>query len=365
MNAEPVSSPAEWRRILSALPGPHLLQTWEWGEFKQRFGWHPTRLAWRRPDGSPAAAAQVLARSALGRLTVLYCPRGPVLDWSDAETRSNVLRDLASLASRRIAIQIKIDPDLPIGYGLPHDEEAHDDPLGQTVVEGLHRSGWRFSPQQVQFRNTFLLDLTLPEEELLRRMRPKTRYNIRLAQRRGVVVRAATMQDLDLLYRMYAETSIRDGFVIRPPAYYRQVWGDFAAAGLAQSLIAEVEREPVAGLIVYRFGARAWYLYGMSRALHRERMPNHLLQWEAICWARRQGCSSYDFWGAPDRFDPSDPMWGVFRFKEGFGAQLVRTIGAWDFSARPALYRLFSLTLPRLLDLLRARGQRQTRRLLD
>lgn len=365
MNAEPVDTPAEWGRILGSLPGSHLLQTWEWGAFKQHYGWQPTRLVWRRPDGSAAAAAQILARSGPGRLRVLYCPRGPILDWSHTETQTIVLRDLASLAGRRGVIEIKIDPDLPVGYGLPGSDQASDEPLGRTVAERLRETGWRFSPQQVQFRNTFLLDLTFEEDALLARMHQKTRYNVRLAQRRGVVVRPAGVRELDLLYRIYAETSVRDGFVIRPAAYYRQVWGDFASAGLAQPFLAEVEGEPVAGLIVYRFAARAWYLYGMSRDLHRERMPNHLLQWEAIRWARRQGCRSYDFWGAPDRFDPADPMWGVHRFKQGFGARLVRTLGAWDYSARPTLYHLYSLILPRLLDVMRARGRAQTRRLLD
>lgn len=365
MKPDVVTSAADWSRILTSLPDPHLLQTWEWGEFKQRYGWQPRRMVWLRADGSPAAAAQVLARTGAGGLTVLYCPRGPVLHWSEAETMTNVLHYLGSLAAQRGVIQIKIDPDVPVGYGLPGSDEASEDPLGLSVAERLRAAGWRFSPQQVQFRNTFILDLTLDEDMLLARMRQKTRYNIRLAQRRGVVVRPAADDELDLLYRMYAETSVRDDFVIRPPAYYRHVWGDFAAAGLAQPLLAEVQGEPVAGLIVYRFGARAWYLYGMSRNIHRERMPNHLLQWEAIRWARLQGCLTYDFWGAPDRPDPADPMWGVYRFKEGFGARLIRTLGAWDFSTRPVLARLYTFLLPRLLEVLRARGKAQTQRRLD
>ncbi len=365
MKPDFVTSDAHWSRILASLPGPHLLQTWEWGEFKQRYGWRPWRLVWRRADGSSAAAAQVLARRGVGGLTVLYCPRGPILDWSEAETLTSILHHLGSMAAQRGAIQIKIDPDIPVGYGLPGSDEASEDSLGLSVADRLRQAGWRFSPQQVQFRNTFILDLTLGEETLLARMKQKTRYNIGLAERRGVLVRPATHEHLDLLYRMYAETSVRDSFVIRPAAYYRQVWGDFAAAGLAQPLIAEVDGEPVAGLIVYRFGKRAWYLYGMSRDIYRERMPNHLLQWEAIRWARRQGCLSYDLWGAPDRLDPTDPMWGVFRFKEGFGARLIRTLGAWDFTTRPALARLYTLLLPRLLDVLRDRGKAQMRRLLD
>jgi lipid II:glycine glycyltransferase (peptidoglycan interpeptide bridge formation enzyme) len=191
-------------------------------------------------------------------------------------------------------------------------------------------------------------------------MKQKTRYNIRLAARKGVAVRVGTVADLDLLYRMYAETSVRDGFVIRLPRYYSDAWGAFIAAGLAQPFIASVGAEPVAALIVFRYGGTATYMYGMSTEAHREKMPNHLLQWEAITWARRQGCAVYDFWGAPDEFDPADPLWGVWKFKEGFGGSLVRTLGAWDYVASPFGYRLYTGLLPRLLGLMRRLGRRQT-----
>jgi peptidoglycan pentaglycine glycine transferase (the first glycine) len=106
-------------------------------------------------------------------------------------------------------------------------------------------------------------------------------------------------------------------------------------------------------------------MYGMSRPIHREKMPNHLLQWEAIRWAKAQGCSIYDFWGAPDDFKSADPMWGVFRFKEGFGAQIVRTIGAWDYASRPILYRLYAVALPKILALMRKLGRVKTMHSLD
>jgi lipid II:glycine glycyltransferase (peptidoglycan interpeptide bridge formation enzyme) len=200
---------------------------------------------------------------------------------------------------------------------------------------------------------------------LLAGMKQKTRYNLRLAERRGVRVRTGGLSDLDLLYRLYAETAVRDGFVIRPPAYYREAWGRFIEAGLAQPLLAEVEGEPIGAVIVYRYGRTAWYLYGMSREAHRDKMPNHLLQWHAIQWAQAQGCTVYDFWGAPDEFVESDPLWGVWKFKEGFGGQVVRGLGAWDYAPNPALYRLYSTVLPRLLSLMRRRGRRRTQASLE
>jgi lipid II:glycine glycyltransferase (peptidoglycan interpeptide bridge formation enzyme) len=152
---------------------------------------------------------------------------------------------------------------------------------------------------------------------------------------------------------MYTRTADRDGFIIREEAYYLRLWRNFMDARLAVPLIAEVEGVAVAGLILFVFGGRAWYFYGMSTTDHREKMPNYLLQWEAMRIAKSMDCSIYDLWGAPDTFDGDDSMAGVFRFKEGLGGVLQRSIGAWDFSSRPFLYFLYQQILPRILDLTR------------
>jgi lipid II:glycine glycyltransferase (peptidoglycan interpeptide bridge formation enzyme) len=136
-------------------------------------------------------------------------------------------------------------------------------------------------------------------------------------------------------------------------------------AGLAQPLIAEVESEPVSALVLFTFGATAWYFYGMSRDAHREKMPNHLLQWEAIRWAKARGCTTYDFWGAPDELVETDSMWGVWKFKEGFGGAFVRHLGAWDYAPSPILYRLYTTVLPRVLNVMRRRGRAATQRALE
>jgi peptidoglycan pentaglycine glycine transferase (the first glycine) len=366
--SSPIHDPEAWNALVNSLPNGHLLQSWQWGELKEKYGWKAERLVWRRSSSDACAAAQVLQRilplPGL-RLSIFYCPKGPVLDWNDGELRHAVLDDLQSLAARRGAMLVKIDPNLPLGFGFPGEPEAEDHPLGAVVVQELSDRGWYHSGQQIQFANTMTLDLDPAEDEILAGMKQKTRYNIRLAARRGVSIRLGELQDLDLIYRMYAETSLRDGFVIRKPSYYEDVWRSFVQADLAQPFIAEVDGDAVAALIAYRFGNTAWYIYGMSRNAHREKMPNHLLQWEAIRWAKAMGCSTYDFWGAPDIPDPEDRMWGVYRFKLGFNAQLVRMLGAWDFSTRPVLYWGYSTALPSLLALLRMRGRVQTRQSLN
>ena len=132
-----------------------------------------------------------------------------------------------------------------------------------------------------------------------------------------------------------------------------------------EPLIAEVNNEPVAANFVFYFAGRAYYVYGMSRDAHREKMPTYLLQWEAMKRAKAKGCIVYDLWGAPDVFDESDSMWGVYRFKEGLGGKVVRTLGAWDFAPNPLWYKMYSEIIPRVLDVMRVRGKTKTRQALE
>jgi len=296
---------------------------------------------------------------------VVYIPKGPLLAWSDASTRKAVLDDLQVLARVERAVFVKIDPDVKASEGTMAGERVHPNADSDAVREDLQRRGWIFSDEQVQFRNTVMLDLSAPEDDILARMKQKTRYNIRLASRKGVRVRSGTSDELPLLYRMYAETSGRDGFAIRDQVYYEHVWSRFLGQPAAtdtpsaEVLVAEVDGEIAAAVFVFFFAERAYYLYGMSRAAHRERMPNYLLQWEAIRMAKRRGCSTYDLWGAPDEFNETDPLWGVYRFKEGFGGEVVRTLGAWDYPASRGAYAVYTRAVPGLMRLMRWFGRRR------
>jgi lipid II:glycine glycyltransferase (peptidoglycan interpeptide bridge formation enzyme) len=374
---------SSWNKLIASLPNPHLLQTWEWAQVKVKYGWQALPFVWQlsvTSHQSSVAAAMILKRTIpvsgfARRMCVLYVPKGPLLDWNDAALRARVLDELQAFAKRHGAIFIKVDPDVVLGTGIPGSVEAVEDSGGQAVRSDLTRRGWVFSSDQIQFRNTVLLDLSPSEDELLARMKQKTRYNLRLAAKKGVTVRVGTHADLPLLYRMYAETSIRDGFVIRDEGYYQTVWQTFMRSRVdtleslnvetfqpvnvptCEPLIAEVEGQPVAAIFVFYFAGRAYYLYGMSRQAHREKMPNHLLQWEAMRRAKAAGCTVYDLWGAPEVFDESDGMWGVFRFKEGLGGRVVRTLGAWDFTPSPMLYKMYTQIIPKILDVMRARGR--------
>ncbi len=340
MNVLVCQSRDEWNAALASIPNAHVLQTWEWGKSKAKYGWAPTRLLFLE-DGTPRAAAQVLRRP-LPRTPfgVLYVPKGPALDYQDTPLLSSVLDRLEEYARRNRSIFIKVDPDIVAGS-----------PGAGCLVP----RGWRSSREQIQYKNTVMLDLTRSEEGLLAAMKPKWRYNIRLAERRGVQVELGTERDLALFYEMYADTSARDGFLIRRFPYYRDVWGTMLRGQLAQIFLARLDGETIAGLILFVFANRAWYFYGASRSTDRELMPNHLLQWEAIRWARAHGCCEYDFWGAPDRLEESEPMYGVYKFKMGFGGKFLGRIPAHDFVVNPLLYWLYTFVRPKYLGRLRKR----------
>lgn len=323
-----------WDAALLTLPQAHILQSWLWGELKGSRSWTPLRFLWR-VDDRIVAAAQVLVLQR-GRLRLGYIPKGPLLDWTDGALAETVLTQLAAYAQQRGLLLLKIDPDVRI-----------DTEVGQETSALLTRLGWRASFEQVQFRNTMLLDLQPPLDHLMAQMKPKWRYNIHLAVRKGVTIRDATLDDLPLLCAMYAETAVRDGFVIREEAYYQDVWERFMRAGLAWPLVAEVNDTPVAMAIALRFGTCVWYMYGASRDAGKGFMPNHLLQWHIIRRAKEAGCTVYDLWGAPGIVDVNDPLWGLYRFKQGFGATFVSHLGAYDYTPRIWLYHLYAFLRPR------------------
>lgn len=370
-----------WNHIIAQTPSAHILQTWQWAEFKSLYGWKPIFCVWAgnstaiqlvhyvpKDEVTVRAAALILRRAATIRgiklpFNILYVPKGPLLvDWEDVALRQKILSDLNLIAQKNRSISIKIDPDVPIGYGEPGSKDDHESPLGKYVEDDLLYNGWHYSNDQIQFRNTVLVDLNQTEDEILARMKQKTRYNIRLAARKGIIVRKGNLDELEMLYQMYAETAFRDNFIIRDREYYLNVWRLFMDANMAQPFIAEFDGKPIAALIMFHFLKKAWYLYGMSVEAHREKMPNHLLQWEAIRHAKSLGCSVYDMWGAPDDFHENDPMWGVYRFKEGFGGKVVRTIGAWDKPVQYVLYRFYSRIMPQILEGMRRRHRKHRQR---
>ncbi len=321
----------EWDDLVLSLPGAHLLQSTAWATAREQLGWTPHRLAFRRA-GRLVGTALVLCRPLpVPGLGLGYVPKGPILaEWSD-QAVGDAARALAAWARDHRVLWLKLDPDVAADNG--------------AVARELEAAGFLPAEEQVQLPATMLVDLRGSEEELLARMHRKWRYNVRLAQRRGVQVREGDTDDLATFYRLYQETAARDHFVIRPLDYYRVLWEHLRREQRAVLLLADVAGETVAGLVVCRYGRRAWFLYGASGARHRRDQPNHLLQWRAMQWAREHGCATYDMWGAPTELREDDPLWGVYRFKRGFGGRYVRWLGAYDYVPYPRLYRAWQAAL--------------------
>jgi len=312
-----------WDAFLSQHPDAHLLQTSAWGALKASFGWD---VAWLQVQD---AGAQVLFRKLPLGLRLAYVPKGPVGAWSP-----DLLQALDSVCRSKGAFAVRIEPDA---------EEAQERQMP------FQEAGFRPAPC-IQPRRTLVVDLNGSEDDLLARMHQKTRYNVRLAARKGITVRP--WDDLDGFARMMQHTAERDSFGAHTPAYYRRAYESFHPQGECELLVAEFEGAPLASLMVFARGERAWYFYGASTSEERNRMPTYRLQWEAMLWAKRQGCSTYDLWGIPD-FSPealegqfrqrSDGLWGVYRFKRGFGGRNMRSAGAWDRVYQRRIYALYKL----------------------
>jgi peptidoglycan pentaglycine glycine transferase (the first glycine) len=349
-----------WDRFVAAAPSGHLLQSWEWGAFKAGQGWRPARLAVWDPDGAIVAAAGVLFRRPVPRvpISVAYTPRGPVAPLDEAAPERVALEaGLHALCRRRGAVFLKIEPNAPAGI---------------DTARALAAGGFR-PARRIQPRRSIMLDLRAdaPEDALLAAMKPKTRYNIRLAGRRGVRVRAARDEaDVQRFYDLMTVTGQRDDFAVHSLDYYRDAWRLFGPSGpgegdparpAATLLLAEHPdggAAPIAGLMAFAFGAEAIYMYGASIERGREHMPAYLLQWEAMRWARARGCRRYDFWGIPDDPQAEAPpegenpnvrqgLWGVYRFKQGFGGAEIEYTGAWDAVYRPLAYALYVRAMAR------------------
>ncbi len=323
---EPHSS-KEWDSLLTSGDRPSFLQSWEWGELKRGFGWTPVRLAVCNSDDAPVAGAQMLIKTKrlLGispRFGVAYIPRGPFGAATQQEFRE-LINVAIERASREGAAFIRVEP---AADGI------------DAVLAAMDEASFKPAPQYVQIQSTGYVELSRTEDELLASFKPKTRYNVRLAKRRNVDVRVADNQaDLESFYRLTVTTGRRDGFAVHGPGYYRAVWDTFAESK-RRLLIASVNGEDVSALFAVVCGDMATYLYGASSDRYRNTMSNYLLQWEAMLWAKRQGCSTYDFWGMADPASENDPMAGVHRFKAGFRPVSVLHAGTFDLPLRPSAY---------------------------
>jgi lipid II:glycine glycyltransferase (peptidoglycan interpeptide bridge formation enzyme) len=328
-----------------------LLQSGFWGAFRQQFGWRAR--AFRCGYRGGEFRVLVLIRRFGPGMELAYVPHGPELSEAVAEPE-HFLLDLAE------ALRPQLGHCLFLRYDLPWATEGLGnlpEPLKtMECSRGLHKA-----PMDIQPPSTVILDLTGSEEQLLAAMKSKTRYNVRLAEKKGVEISIAHSQRgesdrfdvepkhpdsaLAEWYRLYEETARRDRITLHGEDYYKTLFSLAESYGKGAPqlflLSARHDGQLLAGIVVAVKGEGAWYLYGASSNRKRNLMPSYGLQWRAIQLAREQGCLFYDLFGIPPSADPQHPMHGLFRFKTGFGGRVVNRPGCYDVARRPLLYRLY------------------------
>ena len=301
-----------WDGLLLEQPEGNLLQSWNWGELQSRFGWTVERLL--VADGRHGLCSLQRTATLFPGGAVYYVPRGPaVLE----AARMPLLDALERRARAGGGIALRVEPNARVGDEWPAFFEGRGFTPGKPV-----------QPQATQ-----LLNIDLDPEALKAGFKPKTRYNLNLAERKGVKVSGS--RDVATFARLAADTAKRQGIHLPGVAYYQAALELFAPRDQVRLYLAEHEGDVLAGIMVFRFGKTAYYLFGGSTERKRELMPNYLLHWQAMLDLRALGCDTYDWWGIPEEPAPDHPWFGLYRFKTGFGGETVRYVGLYERVLRP------------------------------
>ena len=323
---------SRWDELVLRNPdGGNILQTRAWGEFKRSRGWLPLYRV--HEIGLSRLAVLVLQRRIPGVGSLWYVPKGPGV------TDTSMLRPLLEdLAGSRKAFLIKVEPEI--------------ERTAETTAD-MRALGLSKASRDVQItRATIVVDIARDDDALLESFKPKTRYNIRLAERRGVTVQPVAMSDdtVDRMYALMAATQSRAGFTLRPKDYFAGYWRLHAAAGQGQLFFASLDGEVLAGLFATYAGTKAWYKDGGSTKEHANVMAPHLLQWTAMRWLRDRGVTSYDLVAVPprDQLHESHPLYGLYRFKSGFSDEITEFVGTWDLVVDPLRHRVWEALGERL-----------------
>ena len=339
-----VDNPRVWAELFGSATGHSFLQRWEWGEIKRRNGWQPLRIGAFNGQ-SLVAGVQILIQrhrplSFLPAVGIAYVPRGPV-----GRVESGVAEALVAAA---------VDGARRSGASLLRVEPAAAN--AGWVCPALLQAGFGVSDQHVQIRHSAYIDLGKSESEILAGFKSKTRYNTRLAGRRGVVVRRGGEKDLSSFFELTVETGRRDGFAIHDREYYEAVYKAFGPEDSAL-FVADYEGHDLAALLAIKTGREAVYVYGASTSRERRRMASYAVQWEAMRWARAHGCRRYDLWGMADPENARDPMVGVSRFKNGYNPVPIEHPGTFDLDLSRPLSGLIKAFLPMYQQVIANRSQ--------
>lgn len=322
-----------WNDFVANHAAGSLLQSAAWAQFKSDWAWENRRLLILDNEVPVAGAQMLLRRLPLGR-SIAYIPRGPVVSPDQQETQDVLWPALHTLAKDEGALLLTIEPNW----------QMTPDQAGAL----LDAAGFERGARDVQPRATLIVDVRPTEDDILMEMKSKWRYNIRLSGRKDVVIRTGDKDDFGVCYDIIEATGERNDFNVRPRGYYESAWDAFQPDG-SRLFIAEYAGTPLAWLMAFRHGPTAYYLYGASSNRERNRMPNHALQWVAMRWAKASGCTHYDLWGIPPEVPDdgnvdeygSGGLWGVYRFKRGFGGDVVKYPGAFDAVYNKLAYQFY------------------------
>ncbi len=317
---------SEFEAFVSAHPKGHFIQSHLWAAQKPEWKWEAVIV--RKNNEITGACSFLIRRLPSLPYTLMYAGRGPVCDVHDAETLSAITEGAKALAKRYNAYCLKIDPDV-----LSSDTEFTSKMLSLGYT--LRDPGKNFSG--IQPRYVFRLYLNgRSEEELFASFHSKTRYNIRVAERKGVTVKIVGKEECATFSRLMTETGVRDGFVVRNQKYFEDILenlGDSARLYMAYT----EEGVAIAGTLAIHYGDKVWYLYGASSNAHRNLMPNYLLQWNMIQWAVEVGARVYDFRGVSGDLSEDNPLYGLYRFKKGFNGDFTEFVGEFEYRFKPLL----------------------------
>lgn len=308
-------SDALWDSFVGSRKEAGFMQSSAWANFKRVEGFEALRLGLFE-QGELCGGGTLYFYPAETGSGFLVCPEGPVLDWDDpAKSREGlrlILGVAQELAKKQGALGLRIEPRLP----KPKP----------SVLKNWTRAPIDLTPNQ-----TLYVDLTLSEEAILAQMRPKGRYNLKIAQRHGVqIVESSEADALAKFYPLFQETATRNGFFGEPYGFFLNLATSLTPSGFAKFLFAEWEGKLLGAILVLFYGRRATYLYGGSSDLDRHVMPNYLLHWRAMQLARERGCIEYDLFGFEPFGVPDHLYAGFSRFKKQFGGTYVETIGGMD-----------------------------------
>lgn len=309
-------------------------QSLEWGEVKT--AWKKEVILSEDENGNIRGSLCVWIRKIPIFGNIMYSARGPVCNIHSEEVLKDLTNGANELAKKYNAFVLRIEPDI-----------KKDDTKFRDIVTKLGydiKDDSKNFKDEIQPRFVFRLDIKgKSEDEVFANFHQKTRYNIRLATKKGVVIKEGTKEDLKDFHNIMVETGKRDDFIIRSLSYFEKMYDELVSKGHMKLLMAYYEDKPIAGIIPIIYGKNVWYLYGASSNSHRNLMPNYLLQWTMIKEAISMEANMYDFRGVSGVVDESHPQYGLYRFKKGFGAEFTEFIGEVFIAYSPLKYQLYKI----------------------